>query len=152
MRNGNPAAPDFTELKTRQRALRESWPPDFSLRIHRAISWIGRAEREREDHAAGFLFLWIAFNAAYGGERFETGERDAFGMFFRRLDRLDEAGDSTASSVHGSRDRSACFWRTAMSSRRSGATIMASPKQPTGKAASPLRDSDSTWPCATGKP
>ena len=91
MRNGNPAAPDFTELKTRQRALRESWPPDFSLRIHRAVSWIGRAEREREDHAAAFLFLWIAFNAAYGGERFETGERDAFGMFFRRLDRLDEA-------------------------------------------------------------
>ena len=89
MRNGNAVASDFAALKARQRALRAGWPQDFGLRIHRSISWIGRAERESGDDAAAFLFLWIAFNAAYGGERFVTGERDAFGTFFHRLDRLD---------------------------------------------------------------
>ena len=89
MRDGNAATPGFRTLKTRQRALRERWPPDFSLRIHRSISWVGRAERETDDHAAAFLFLWIAFNAAYGGDRFAVGERDAFETFFRRLNRLD---------------------------------------------------------------
>lgn len=89
MRNGNAAALDFAALKTRQRTLRASWPQDFALRIHRAISWIGRAEQESADDAASFLFLWIAFNAAYGGERFVNGERDAFETFFGRLDRLD---------------------------------------------------------------
>ena len=77
MKDGSAAAAGFTALKTRQRALRENWPQDFALRIHRAISWIGRAEQETVDDAAAFLFLWIAFNAAYGGERFESGERDA---------------------------------------------------------------------------
>ncbi len=92
MRDVNATAAGFTSLKARQRALRENWPQGFSLRIHRSISWIGRAERETGDAAAAFLFLWIAFNAAYGGERFESGERDAFETFFRRLDHLDGAG------------------------------------------------------------
>jgi hypothetical protein len=61
------------------------------LRIHRAISWVGRAEEEQSDPAAAFLFLWIAFNAAYGGERSTFGERDAFQTFFHRLCRLDGA-------------------------------------------------------------
>jgi Apea-like HEPN len=92
MSDVNAAAPGITALKTRQRALRENWPQDFSLRIHRAVSWIGRAEQETDDCAAAFLFLWIAFNAAYGGgERFESGQRGAFETFFRRLDRLDDA-------------------------------------------------------------
>ena len=81
--------PDFESLKARQRAQRENWPQDFSLRIHRAISWIGRAEREIDDPGAAFLFYWIAFNAAYGGEKSAFGARDDFETFFLRLEQLD---------------------------------------------------------------
>lgn len=42
----------------------ESW----RIRLHRAISWIDRAEREKDDPDAQFIFLWIAFNAAYARE------------------------------------------------------------------------------------
>lgn len=83
--------PDFETLKSRQRDERDPWPTSFGLRIHRAISWIKRAEQEKEDPAAAFLFLWIAFNAAYGGERNTVGVRDAFETFFHRLCRLDGA-------------------------------------------------------------
>ena len=82
---------NFDALKSRQRREREEWPSDFGLRVHRAISWVGRAEQEEEDPAAAFLFFWIAFNAAYGGERSDFGERDAFETFFHRLCRLDGA-------------------------------------------------------------
>lgn len=81
--------PDFVALKTRQRDLRAGWPQDFALRIHRSISWIGRAEHETEDPGAAFMFLWIAFNAAYGGERSTFGARDDFETFFLNLERLD---------------------------------------------------------------
>ena len=81
--------PDFATLKARQRAQREDWPQDFALRIHRSISWIGRAEQEVEDPGAAVMFLWIAFNAAYGGERSTVGARDDFETFFLRLQRLD---------------------------------------------------------------
>lgn len=84
--------PDFDALKSRQRAERPDWQSEFSTRIHRAISWIGRSEKEAEDPAAAFLFLWIAFNAAYGGERSAVSERDAFETFFRRLEPFDKAG------------------------------------------------------------
>ncbi len=50
----------FSELKARQRDIRTGFPQDFGLRIHRMISWIGRAESEMEDPAAAFIFLWIA--------------------------------------------------------------------------------------------
>ena len=40
------------------------FPPKL-LRIHRAIRWLGRAEKESGDPDAAFIFHWIAFNAAY---------------------------------------------------------------------------------------
>lgn len=61
----------FDELKTKQRALRDGFPQSHSLRVHRAISWIKRAEMEAGDPDAQFIFLWIAFNAAYAND--ETG-------------------------------------------------------------------------------
>ena len=45
------------------------------VRIHRAISWLQRAESEGEDFDARFIFLWIAFNAAYAKE-FGLGENE----------------------------------------------------------------------------
>ena len=57
----------FDILKPKQRALREGFPPDLSLRVHRAISWIEAAEQAvgREDSDTAFICYWIAFNAAY---------------------------------------------------------------------------------------
>jgi hypothetical protein len=57
-------------LKARQRAERDAYPETLGLRVHRAISWLGRAEKEvgTGDLDAAFIFYWVAFNAAYAGE------------------------------------------------------------------------------------
>lgn len=76
-------------LKAKQRAIRHGFPETMGLRAHRAISWIGRAETCGEDYDARFIFLWIAFNAAYADERefqaMAPGERAAFIDYFGRL-------------------------------------------------------------------
>lgn len=81
------------KLKATQRERRAGFPPDMGLRVHRAISWIGRAEREADDSDARFVFLWIAFNAAYADERDFTatggGARRDFAAYFEHLIRLD---------------------------------------------------------------
>src|SRR3546814_4789976 len=66
----------------------------MGLRVHRAISWIGRAEACGEDDDARFVFLWIAFNAAYADETefqvVQPGERAAFVGYFSRLIALNQ--------------------------------------------------------------
>ncbi|WP_205910018.1 HEPN domain-containing protein [Tabrizicola caldifontis] len=83
----------FAALKKKQRSIRTGFPENMGLRVHRAISWIGRAEACEGDHDARFIFLWIAFNAAYADEReFQSmpqGERAAFLDYFGRLTALD---------------------------------------------------------------
>lgn len=59
---------NFAILKDRQRQLRHDFPESLSLRTHRALSWLRRAETESDDSDARFVFLWIAFNAAYANE------------------------------------------------------------------------------------
>lgn len=85
---------DHAALKTKQRAIRNGFPETMGLRAHRAISWIGRAEACGDDDDARFIFLWIAFNAAYADEReFQAvapGERAAFVDYFGRLVARDE--------------------------------------------------------------
>ncbi len=80
---------DHKALKEKQRAIRDGFPETLGLRAHRAISWIGRAESFGDDNDARFIFLWIAFNAAYADEReFQTmpiGERTSFVDYFRKL-------------------------------------------------------------------
>ncbi|MGA1210092.1 MAG: hypothetical protein ACO3U4_10700, partial [Gemmobacter sp.] len=77
------------------------YPQPMALRGHRASSGIGRAEAERADHDARFLFLWIAFNAAYADARRldAQGRRDAskherarIDAFFDLVVRLDASG------------------------------------------------------------
>ena len=67
----------------------------MGVKVHRAISWIGRAQRETDDPDAAFLFHWIAFNAAYADERdVETpiSERGRFAEVLRQIVRLDASG------------------------------------------------------------
>ena len=86
---------DHAALKAKQRAISKGFPETMGLRAHRAISWIGRAEKCGDDDDARFIFLWIAFNAAYADERefqgIAPGERAAFIDFFGRLVALDQS-------------------------------------------------------------
>lgn len=81
---------EHDELKTRQRRERDDWPAFLSLRVHRALSWLNRAE-QCDDEDGRFIFLWIAFNAAYANELGERRELEArrFGDFLGRLVELD---------------------------------------------------------------
>ena len=61
---------------------------NLALRVHRAISWIKRAEEEIDDEDAAFVFYWIAFNSAYAKDIHGTqdmGERTLFGEYFQTL-------------------------------------------------------------------
>lgn len=98
---------DFKTLKERQRALRDDFPQDLSLRVHRAISWGLRAEQERSNDSSGeereyldgnFVFLWIGFNAAFARntdaamDSQDTLARNEFMKYFRILKSCDEEG------------------------------------------------------------
>ena len=100
----NAAEDRFSEELTAS-ILREkqssNWPEGFpeddglALRVHRAISWIDRAEQETEDLDATFVFYWIAFNAAYAQDIPETHdatERRNFGRYFNSIVDLDTEG------------------------------------------------------------
>lgn len=84
---------NFAELKEKQRRLREEFSEPLGLRVHRAISWLGRAEDERDDQDVQFILLWIGFNAAYAGDLREElpGERSNFRNFFEALVSLDRS-------------------------------------------------------------
>ena len=78
----------FAELKAIQRQNRESFPESLSLRTHRALSWLNRAEHEHKDQDARFVFLWISFNAAYANEihnRQDFSEKRLLLSFLNRL-------------------------------------------------------------------
>lgn len=76
-------------LKERQRALRDGFPTPLTLRVHRSLSWLIRADRETDDADVRFLLLWIGFNAAYAAEfasgSAEGGERGQTQAFFATL-------------------------------------------------------------------
>ncbi len=83
----------YAELKQRHREERDGWSTNLSLRVHRALSWLDRAE-QCEDNDGRFIFLWIAFNAAYAnevGDRERDREQKVFSRFLKKLVDLDTA-------------------------------------------------------------
>ncbi len=81
-------------LKTRQRAERDSFTPNLSIRVHRALSWLKKSE-QCEDDDSRFTFLWIAFNAAYAQEWSQCSaipEKDRYQTFIDKLVSIDKAG------------------------------------------------------------
>lgn len=63
------------------------------LRVHRALSWLRRAELCEGDDDARFIFLWIALNAAYADEiqqDADEAERVTLRRFLERLVSLDQ--------------------------------------------------------------
>ena len=88
-----PATLTHAVLKAKEDENRDGFPKAMGLRVHRSISWIGRAEAAADDDDARFIFLWIAFNAVYADERAlrddTLGESSVFGDFFRKAVDLD---------------------------------------------------------------
>lgn len=90
----DPLKPDA--LKEKQRRLRRSFPIPLTLRVHRSLSWLRRAQVEANDLDVRFILLWIGFNAAYAGDIEASaespapeGERGLFQAFFSTLVRFD---------------------------------------------------------------
>ncbi|MBK1887794.1 HEPN domain-containing protein [Marinobacter sp. DY40_1A1] len=82
----------FEQLKQRQRAERDGYHPNLGLRVHRSLSWLQRAE-QADDLDSQFIFLWIAFNAAYAteiSEEYRTSEQHSFRNFLEKLSELDK--------------------------------------------------------------
>ncbi|BAO44987.1 HEPN domain-containing protein [Thiolapillus brandeum] len=77
-------------LKDRHRELRDDFPQALSLRTHRALSWLHRAEQESHDDDARFIFLWIAFNSAYANELHDDLRFSETRLFLHFLGRLIE--------------------------------------------------------------
>ena len=87
---------DYEQLKERQRKERDGWPESLGLRVHRALSWLARAEQlgAQDDLDGQFIFLWIAFNAAYATEieeKYRESEQQTFRAFLEKLTELDKA-------------------------------------------------------------
>ena len=80
------------ELKAKHRALRDAEHINLRLRIHRSLSWLKRAE-QADDLDGRFIFLWIAFNAAYAQEienDYYLSEQAIFKAFLEKLCGLDK--------------------------------------------------------------
>jgi hypothetical protein len=85
---------NYEGLKARHRAERGPWHPNLSLRVHRALSWLDRAEQlgAQDDLDGQFILLWIAFNAAYAtdiDEKYREPEQLTFRGFLEKLTQLD---------------------------------------------------------------
>ena len=75
-----------SKLKSKLKHDAEFYSEPQRVRLHRAISWLGRAEAEVSDDDAKFIFLWISFNAAYAKEfGLDESERDRLAQFIQVL-------------------------------------------------------------------
>ena len=77
----------YETLKKLHRDERESFSEDFNIRIHRALSWLDKAEKENEDADSSFIFYWISFNASYTEMRTEvnlSSERIVIKSFLKK--------------------------------------------------------------------
>ena len=84
---------EASNLKEKQRSLREGFSDSLGLRVHRSISWLQRAAKEGDDPDAAFVFLWIAFNSAYSqdmGIAYHVSEKGRFKSFLSTLLSFDQ--------------------------------------------------------------
>lgn len=89
-------------LKAKQRELRDGFPLPLTLRVHRALSWLRRAEDSQDDLDVRFILLWIGFNSAYAGnldralddakDGLHPNERGRYESFFCALVEMDKDG------------------------------------------------------------
>ena len=91
--SGSPASSiSLDTLMERHKALSAGLHSPFTLRMHRSLSWLKRAEAAGSDDDVAFICLWIAFNAAYAqdtGGTDITSERQTFRDFVGQVCHLD---------------------------------------------------------------
>ena len=77
-------------LRRREESEGDSYPQNLRLRVHRAISWIQRAEMASVDGDPDLAFTcyWIAFNAAYAEDTEHAAESSARALFADYIDRI----------------------------------------------------------------
>lgn len=83
---------NYQRLKQRQRAERDSYSQALAIRIHRALSWLDKAE-QCDDDDSKFTFLWIAFNSAYAQDfeqRINFSEKGLYQEFLSKLVNIDD--------------------------------------------------------------
>lgn len=82
-----------SELREKHLVSEDKRYNSIDLRIHRALSWLDRSEKFEEDLDTRFLYLWIAFNAAYANDvdHHNITERKTFTRFINRLCTFDNA-------------------------------------------------------------
>ena len=80
-----------TDLRARAQRIERDYPDKLGLRVHRALSWVERADLCEDDDDARFIFLWIALNSAYADDiqRLRGTEQSVLDQFLNRLVRLD---------------------------------------------------------------
>ena len=61
------SAPSLKSLKARHETVADELPVNLQTRTRRALSWLDRAQMERDDPDAAFIFYWIALDAACAG-------------------------------------------------------------------------------------
>jgi len=84
---------NYKKLKLRQRIERDKYSNNAGLRIHRALSWLNKAEKSEGDLDTEFIFLWITFNAAYAGSMNDANiysEKERLEQFIAVLCELDK--------------------------------------------------------------
>ncbi len=86
----------YDALKSYQRQNRDGFPENLSLRVHRALSWLNKADQARaaQDTDTEFIYYWISFNAAYANEFGETerlAEQQHFQAFLSKIADLDKS-------------------------------------------------------------
>lgn len=80
-------------LRERHRTLRGQQSEALAIRMHRAISWLQRAEADSGDDDTRFIHPWIALNAAYASDfDFEDTERTRATRFLARVVEADTQG------------------------------------------------------------
>lgn len=82
---------NYNELKQRQPNERSDYSPNLGIRVHRALSWLNKAEQCTDDDSK-FTFLWIAFNSAYAQEfeqKLVYGEKGLYQEFLDKLVSVD---------------------------------------------------------------
>jgi len=84
---------NYTQLKKDHRKTRDKQQESLSIRIHRALSWLDKAEHETDEDAK-FIFLWVCFNSAYAND-FSQNEsaRSSFRKFIQTILSLDKNND-----------------------------------------------------------
>ena len=68
----------------------ENYEDNLWLKLHRTLSWLNEAEKQKENTDLCFIFLWIAFNAVYADELNYLGDRSGVNEFLRKVCNLDK--------------------------------------------------------------